>query len=144
MSLALAAGTHPGQMQPQFDLEAGEIELGVGIHGERAARRAPFTDADGLTDLLVDPLLEELGLSRGDDVLAIVNNLGSATGLEMSLVARALHHRLDGDGIRVARSLVGPYVTSLDMHGVSITLMPLSEELAALWDAPVRTPALTW
>ncbi|WP_193105560.1 dihydroxyacetone kinase subunit DhaK [Brachybacterium sp. FME24] len=144
MSLALAAGTHPGDDRPQFDLGDDEIELGVGIHGERAAKRASFTDANGLTDLLLEPLLSELDLSRGDEVLAIVNGLGSTYPLELQLVARALHHRLGDAGIEIGRSLVGPYVTSLDMHGVSITLMPLDDELRRLWDAPVRTPALTW
>ncbi|WP_157975530.1 dihydroxyacetone kinase subunit DhaK [Brachybacterium sp. YJGR34] len=144
MSLALEAGTHPGDSAPQFTLGEDEVELGVGIHGERAARRVPFRDADALTDLLLDPLLAELGLARGDQVLAIVNGLGSAYPLELQLVARRLHHRLADAGIAIDRSLVGSYVTSLDMHGVSLTLVPLDDELRRLWDAPVRTPALTW
>ncbi|MGP5265947.1 dihydroxyacetone kinase subunit DhaK [Brachybacterium alimentarium] len=144
MSLALSAGTHPGDEEPQFTLGDDEVELGVGIHGERAAQRVPFTDADGLTDMLLDPLLAELELGHGDMVLAIVNSLGSTYPLELNVVARALHHRLGEAGIEVSRSLVGPYVTSLDMHGVSITLMPLDDEMRRLWDAPVRTPALTW
>jgi len=144
MSLALSAGTHPGDAEPQFTLEDHEVELGVGIHGERGRGRVPFTDADGLTDLLLDPLLEELGLQRGEDVLAIVNGLGGTYPLELNLVARALHHRLAGRGVTIDRSLVGSYVTSLDMHGISITLMPLDDEQRGLWDAPVRTPALTW
>ncbi|WP_144792711.1 dihydroxyacetone kinase subunit DhaK [Kocuria palustris] len=144
MSLALSAGTPPGDERPQFDLADGEVELGVGIHGERAARRAPFADADGLTELLLDPLLEHLGLPRGQEVLAFVNGLGSATQLELSLVARAAHRRAQREGLVIGRSLVGSYVTSLDMHGISITLMPLDEQTRQLWDAPVRTPALTW
>ena len=144
MSLALNAGTHPGDEEPQFTLGDDEVELGVGIHGERAARRVPFTDADGLTDLLLDPLLQELDLSGGDEVLAIVNGLGGTYPLELNLVARRLHHRLAEADLAVGRSLVGSYVTSLDMHGVSLTLMPLDAELTRLWDAPVATPALTW
>ncbi|MCT1996896.1 dihydroxyacetone kinase subunit DhaK [Brachybacterium muris] len=144
LSLALAAGTHPGDDEPQFTLEADEVEFGVGIHGERAKERVPFTSADNLTEQLVDPLVKELELDRGDDVLAIVNGLGSAYPLELSVVARALHHRLADGGIHLSRSLVGSYVTSLDMHGVSITLMPLDDETSRLWDAPVRTPSLTW
>ncbi|EYT48133.1 dihydroxyacetone kinase subunit DhaK [Brachybacterium muris] len=144
LSLALAAGTHPGDDEPQFTLEADEVEFGVGIHGERAKERVPFTSADDLTEQLVDPLVKELELDRGDDVLAIVNGLGSAYPLELSVVARALHHRLADGGIHLSRSLVGSYVTSLDMHGVSLTLMPLDDETSRLWDALVRTPALTW
>lgn len=144
MSLALSAGTHPGDQEPQFALGDDEVELGVGIHGERGRDRVPFTDADGLTELLLDPLRAELELQRGDEVIAIVNGLGGTYPLELNLVARAMHHHLADKGVSVMRSLVGSYVTSLDMHGVSITLMPLGDEFRTLWDAPVRTPALTW
>ncbi|MYQ64782.1 MULTISPECIES: dihydroxyacetone kinase subunit DhaK, partial [unclassified Streptomyces] len=135
---------HPGAAEPAFVLPDGEIELGVGIHGERGTGRVPFADADGLVAQLVDPLVAALGLTRGSPVLVIVNGLGGASPLELSVAARAAHHRLADLGIAVARSLVGPYVTSLDMHGVSVTLLPADDDLLPLWDAPVRTPALTW
>ncbi len=144
MSLALSAGTHPGDTEPQFELPDDAVELGVGIHGERGIDRVPYTDADGLTEMLVDPLLNHLELRRGEDVLAIVNGLGSAYPMELQVAARAMHHRLADHGIHVVRSLVGSYVTSLDMLGFSITLMPLDDETCELWDAPVRTPALNW
>ena len=144
MSLALAAGTHPGQHQPAFDLAADEVELGVGIHGERGTGRIPFAGADDLTEQLVTPLLNDLGLDRGASVLAIVNGLGSTYPLELAVAARGMHRLLASRGIAVARSLVGSYVTSLDMHGFSITLTPADPDLLPLWDAPVRTPALTW
>ena len=144
MSLALQAGTHPGDDEPQFELPADEVEFGVGIHGERGRSRESFRDADGLTALLTDPLLDALEMPRGTEVLAIVNGLGSTYPIELQLAARALHHRLADRGLSPARWLVGPYVTSLDMHGFSITLMPLDDELTRLWDAPVRTPGLTW
>ncbi|MGP9602162.1 dihydroxyacetone kinase subunit DhaK [Brachybacterium sp. AOP42-E1-35] len=144
MSLALSAGTHPGDAEPQFTLGDDEVELGVGIHGERGRGRVPFRDADGLVDLLLQPLREELDLHRGDEVLAIVNGLGGTYPLELQLAARSLHHHLADAGVSIGRSLVGSYVTSLDMHGISITLMPLDDEQSRLWDASVRTPALTW
>ena len=144
MSLALSAGTHPGDDEPQFTLGDDEVELGVGIHGERAPERVPFVGADGLVELLVDPLRTELDLRRGEEVLAIVNGLGGTYPLELQLAARALHRHLADSGVAIERSLVGSYVTSLDMHGISITLMPLDDEQRRLWDAPVRTPALTW
>lgn len=144
MSLALSAGTHPGDTEPQFTLEDHEVELGVGIHGERGRDRVPFRDANGLVELLVEPLRKELDLRRGEEVLAIVNGLGGTYPLELQLAARALHHHLADAGVSIERSLVGSYVTSLDMHGLSITLMPLDDEQGRLWDAPVRTPALTW
>ncbi|MGP9707643.1 dihydroxyacetone kinase subunit DhaK [Brachybacterium sp. AOP42-C2-15] len=144
MSLALSAGTHPGDAEPQFTLDDDEVELGVGIHGERGRGRVPFRDADGLVELLVQPLREELDLHRGEEVLAIVNGLGGTYPLELQLAARSLHHQLADAGVSIERSLVGSYVTSLGMHGISITLMPLDDEQSRLWDAPVRTPALTW
>lgn len=144
MSLAMAAGTHPGQHEPAFDLGAEEVELGVGIHGERGTGRIPFASADELTERLITPLVKDLGLGRGATVLAIVNGLGSAYPLELSIAARATHKLLSSRGVDIARTLVGSYVTSLDMHGFSITLIPADTDLLPLWDAPVRTPALTW
>ena len=144
MSLALAAGTHPGQSRPAFELAADEVELGVGIHGERGIARARFATADELSELLVRPLVEQMELRRGTAVLAIVNGLGGTYPLELSIAARGVHRLLDARGIAVARTLVGSYVTSLDMHGFSVTLTPVDADLLKLWDAPVRTPALTW
>jgi len=144
MSLALEAGTHPGQIVPAFELGPDEVELGVGIHGERGTGRVPFVSADELAEQLVAPLVGDLGLRRGDSVLAIVNGLGSAYPLELSVAARGVHRLLSSRGVVVARTLVGSYVTSLDMHGFSVTLTPVDADLVALWDAPVRTPALTW
>lgn len=144
LAFALSAGTHPGNTTPAFTLDPTEVELGVGIHGERGTDRVPFADADTLVSLLVDPLVEELGATRGSSVIAIVNGLGGAFPIELSIAARAVHRRLGGRGITIARSLVGSYVTSLDMVGVSVTLLPADSDLLPLWDAPVRTPALTW
>lgn len=144
MSLALEAGTHPGENRPAFELGGDEIELGVGIHGERGRGRTKFAGADALTEMLVNPLISDLGLSRGQSVIAIVNGLGSAYSIELSIAARAVQRLLAGSGISVARMLSGSYVTSLDMHGFSVTLTLANDELLKLWDAPVRTPALTW
>ncbi|QNE36726.1 dihydroxyacetone kinase subunit DhaK [Leifsonia shinshuensis] len=144
LALALDGCTHPGDATAAFQLDSHEVEFGVGIHGERGTARIPFTPVDDLVDALVDPLIADLSLSRGQSVVAIVNGLGGAYPLELSIVARRLHRILGGHGIGVARSLVGSYVTSLDMHGVSITFTIADEDLITAWDAPVRTPALTW
>ncbi|MFF3491966.1 dihydroxyacetone kinase subunit DhaK [Streptomyces sp. NPDC002795] len=144
LSLALEPGTHPGESEPSFTLPPDEVELGVGIHGERGTGRIPFTTADELIAQLVDPLTEALSLRSGDGVIALVNGLGGASQLELDIAARAVHLRLADRGITVARALVGTYITSLDMHGVSVSLLPADEDLLPLWDAPVRTPALTW
>jgi dihydroxyacetone kinase-like protein len=144
MAVALHAPTHPGQDRPSFDLPPGEIELGVGIHGERGVGRRAHASAAELAAALVGPVSGALGLQGGDRVLAIVNGLGATHGLELHVMFAEVGRLLDARGIVLARSLVGPYVTSLDMSGCSVTLVRLDDELTALWDAPVRTPALTW
>lgn len=144
MAIALHACTHPGEQRPSFDLGDDEIELGIGIHGERGVERRAFAPASELALLLVQPVAEALGLQRGDSVLAIVNGLGSTHPLELNVVFGEVTRYLDDLGVTVSRSLVGPYVTSLDMAGCSVTLVKVDDELIDLWDAPVRTPALSW
>ncbi|GAA1735149.1 hypothetical protein GCM10009793_34720 [Brachybacterium phenoliresistens] len=144
LALALDGCTHPGSSTPAFTLGPQEVEFGVGIHGERGTGRIPFAPADELADQLIAPLVQDLSLRRGQCVIAIVNGLGGAYPLELSILARRVHHHLDTLGVTVARSLVGSYVTSLDMHGASLTLTVADDDLVAAWDAPVRTPHLTW
>ncbi len=144
MAIALHAPTHPGQSRPSFDLGADEIELGVGIHGERGVDRREHAPASELAEALIGPIGEALSLQDGEPVLLIVNGLGATHGLELSVMYAEAARLLDARGVEIARSLVGPYVTSLDMSGCSLTVVRLDDELAELWDAPVRTPALTW
>nr|WP_219995873.1 dihydroxyacetone kinase subunit DhaK [Schumannella soli] len=144
LALALSACAHPGESRAAFDLEPNEVEFGVGIHGERGVSRIPFATADELVEQLVTPLADELELKRGASVIAVVNGLGGAYPLELSIIARQVHRLLSGRGVGVARSLVGSYVTSLDMHGASVTLTVADDDLIGAWDAPVRTPNLTW
>lgn len=144
LAIALTAGTHPGELEPSFELGSDEIEFGVGIHGERGIDRRPFAPAAELARMLVEPLVEAIGLVRDDEVIVIVNGLGSTHLLELSTMFFEVGRVLDGVGIGIARSLVGPYVTSLDMSGCSVTLIRGDEEIVSLWDAPVRTPALSW
>lgn len=144
LGVSFEACTNPMTGRRSFDLEPEEMEFGVGIHGERGIETRPTTGAAELVESLVTPLVESVGLRRGDSVLAIVNGLGATHGLELGVAARETRRVLDGRGIGVVRSLVGPYVTSLDMKGLSITLTALSDDLVKFWDAPVRTPALVW
>ncbi|MFE9246902.1 dihydroxyacetone kinase subunit DhaK [Nocardiopsis sp. NPDC006938] len=144
LSVAFEACTNPMTGQRSFELEPGLLEFGVGIHGERGIETRAVTEAADLVESLVNPLVESVGVGRGDSVLAIVNGLGATHGLELGVAARETRRVLDGLGVGVARSLVGPYVTSLDMKGLSITLTALTDDLVKLWDAPVRTPALAW
>jgi phosphoenolpyruvate---glycerone phosphotransferase subunit DhaK len=144
LSLALAPCTHPGHGKPSFDLPDDQVEFGVGIHGERGTGRHPFANAHDLVASLVSPLKASLGLHRGDRVLAIVNGLGSTHLLELNLAYREFHYLLSAAGISVERSLVGSFVTALDMSGLSVTLTRIDDDLLNLWDAPVTTYALTW
>jgi len=144
LAIALTACTHPGAPGPSFELAEGEIEFGVGIHGERGIDRRAFAPARELAEMLVWPVAAALALERGERVIAIVNGLGSTHPLELSLMFTEAADLLDGSGVEVARSLVGSYVTSLDMAGCSITLVRATHELIELWDAPVCTPGLRW
>ncbi|KGM12842.1 dihydroxyacetone kinase subunit DhaK [Cellulomonas bogoriensis] len=144
MGVALAAATVPHVGRPGFDLAEGEVEIGVGIHGEPGRRRGPLEPADALTGHLVEPLLQDLALGGDDEVLLLVNGMGGTPLSELYVVYRGARRHLEDAGVRVARSSVGNLVTSLDMQGASVTTLRLDPELMALWDAPVRTPALRW
>ncbi|MEU3415161.1 MULTISPECIES: dihydroxyacetone kinase subunit DhaK [unclassified Streptomyces] len=140
--VALSACTTPAKGSPTFDLPDGELELGIGIHGEPGRERRPMMTSGEIADFAVDAVLTDLP-PRGP-VLVLVNGMGATPLLELygfnAEVQRVLRER----GVAVARTLVGNYVTSLDMAGVSVTLCQVDEELLRLWDAPVKTPALRW
>ncbi len=144
--VALSACTTPAKGSPTFDLPDGELELGIGIHGEPGRERRPMMAAREIAEVAVGAVLEELAQVGPADgpVLALVNGMGATPLLELygfhAEVARILAER----GVPVARTLVGNYVTSLDMAGCSVTLCRADEELLRLWDAPVQTAALRW
>jgi len=144
LALAVRACTTPGRDRPAFQLGPDEIEFGVGIHGERGIEVRRLAPARELVAQLVEPVAAALDLSTGDEVIALVNGLGATHGLELAAVHREVVALLDVRDVTVRRALVGPYVTALDMHGCSVTLLRTDDELTGLWDAPVRTPALTW
>ncbi|MEU6300370.1 dihydroxyacetone kinase subunit DhaK [Streptomyces erythrochromogenes] len=144
--VALSACTTPAKGSPTFDLPDGELELGIGIHGEPGRERRPMMSAREIAEFAVGAVLDDLADVAPADgpVLALVNGMGATPLLELygfhAEVARVLADR----GVPVARTLVGNYVTSLDMAGCSVTLCRADEELLRLWDAPVQTPALRW
>ncbi|WP_069386804.1 dihydroxyacetone kinase subunit DhaK [Cellulosimicrobium cellulans] len=144
MGVALTACTVPHVGRPSFDLGEDEIEVGIGIHGEPGRRRVPVAPADEVTRMLLDPVADDLGLGGGEDVLLFVNGMGGTPLSELYVVYRRARRLLEERGVRVTRSLVGNYVTSLEMQGASVTVLRLDDELTTLWDAPVRTPALHW
>nr|WP_300150723.1 dihydroxyacetone kinase subunit DhaK [Propionicimonas sp.] len=142
MGMALTACTVPHAGKPSFDLGEDEIEIGIGIHGEPGRHRVPMATADEITDMLVDPILEDLKPEAGSKVLLFVNGMGGTPEAELYIVYNHARKRLEDAGLEVARSLVGNYITSLEMQGCSITVLKLDDELTELWDAPVLTPAL--
>jgi dihydroxyacetone kinase-like protein len=143
--VALSACSTPGKGSPTFDLPPGELELGVGIHGEPGRERRPMMTSDEIAEATVDALLADLPADRrGGPVLALVNGMGGTPLLELYGYNADVQRVLAARGVAVARTLVGNYVTSLDMAGCSVTLCQADEELLRLWDAPVNTPALRW
>lgn len=144
MGVALSSCTVPAAGTPTFQLAENEIEIGVGIHGEPGRRRGPMAPADAIVNELMDAILADLRPAAGARCLLFVNGFGGTPSVELYLVYNAARRRLQAEGFEAARSLVGTYVTSLEMAGCSLTVTVLDDELAALWDAPVRTSALTW
>jgi dihydroxyacetone kinase-like protein len=142
--IALTSCTTPAAGAPTFELGDDEIELGVGIHGEPGRRRALWSPASDLTEIAANAILDDYPFDRGDHALVFVNGLGGTPLIELYVVFNEVAKILGGKGVGVARSLVGSYVTSLDMAGFSLTLCKLDDELTRLWDAPVVTPALRW
>ncbi|HEY3436350.1 MAG TPA: dihydroxyacetone kinase subunit DhaK [Actinotalea sp.] len=144
MGVALTSCTVPAAGKPTFDLPEDQIELGVGIHGEPGRRRVPLAAAREIAAMLVEPVLADLDFTGGDPVIAFVNGLGGTPLIELYVLYNEVARILAASGVQVARSLVGPYITSLDMAGASVTLLKADDEILRLWDAPVRTPGLRW
>ena len=144
MGMALTSCTVPSAGKPTFEIGDDEMEVGVGIHGEPGRERRKLATADEITEMLAVPIIDDLPFQSGDRVLAFVNGMGGTPLLELYVIYRKLAEILDERGITIERSLVGNYITSLEMAGCSITLLKLDDELIRLWDAPVHTPALRW
>ncbi|MEP9383049.1 dihydroxyacetone kinase subunit DhaK [Nocardioides sp. KR10-350] len=144
MGMALTSCTVPAAGHPTFDLPDDEMELGIGIHGEPGRQRVPLAPAAQIAELLVDPILDDHDFRGNGGVLAFVNGMGGTPLIELYLMYNEVSHLLAKAGVPVARSLVGNYITSLDMAGCSVTILKLDDELLRLWDAPVSTPALRW
>ncbi|WP_278237039.1 dihydroxyacetone kinase subunit DhaK [Isoptericola sp. AK164] len=144
MGVALTACTVPHVGKPSFDLGEDEVEIGIGIHGEPGRHRVTASGASDITRRLVDSVLDDIELAEGARVLLFVNGMGGTPASELYVVYGIARQMLVDHGAQVERSLVGSYVTSLEMQGVSVTVAVLDDELIELWDAPVRTPALTW
>jgi phosphoenolpyruvate---glycerone phosphotransferase subunit DhaK len=144
MGMALTSCTVPAAGKPTFEIGDDEMEIGVGIHGEPGRTRMKIATADEVTEMLATPILDDLPFESGDRVLAFVNGMGGTPLIELYVVFNKLAQICADRGVSIERSLVGSYITSLEMAGCSITLLKLDDELIRYWDAPVDTPALRW
>jgi len=168
MGMALTSCTVPAKGAPTFDLPEDEIEIGIGIHGEPGRERIKMTSADEITERMALSIIEDPAYHRtvrewdsakgtwvdveltdppfkaGDQVIAFVNSMGGTPLSELYAVYRKLAQICDQKGLKIVRHLIGPYITSLEMQGASITLLKVDDEILKFWDAPVNTPGLRW
>ena len=144
MGVALTSCTVPAAGKPTFEIGADEMEMGVGIHGEPGRRRVKLKSAREIADEMIAAIAGDLGTDAKGNAILLVNGFGATPLMELYLLYNDARSFLEKRGITAARSLVGSYVTSLDMAGCSITVTVADEDLVKLWDAPVHTPALRW
>ncbi len=168
MGMAITSCIVPAAGKPTFDLGDDEIEIGIGIHGEPGQKRIKMTTADEITEMMALEILEDKAYTRtvrewegdegtwvevdltdnpfeaGDEVIAFVNSMGGTPVSELYTVYGKLFEVCAAKGIKIVRNLIGPYITSLEMQGMSITLLKADEEILKFWDAPVNTPGMRW
>jgi dihydroxyacetone kinase-like protein len=168
MGMALTSCTVPAAGKPTFALSDSEIEIGIGIHGEPGIERIAIRSVDEITAILATQILDDKAYTRivrewnrsanawtekklvdtdlqgGDEVIAFVNSMGGTPVSELYAVYRKLDEICRQRHIKIVRNLIGPYITSLEMQGFSITLLKTDEEILEFWDAPVKTPGLRW
>ncbi|RXI73086.1 dihydroxyacetone kinase subunit DhaK [Clostridium tetani] len=142
MGVALTPCTVPAAAKPSFTLEENEMEIGIGIHGEPGTHREELKSADEITEHLVNKILDDIKIDKGEEVAIMVNGLGSTPLMELFIVNKKVHQMLEDKGIKVYETFVGEYMTSLEMAGCSVTLLKLDEELKDLLDANADTPAM--
>ena len=143
MGMALTSCTVPAAGKPTFELGEGEMEMGIGIHGEPGRERMPIASADEVAKMLVDAVLEDLDFTGGPAIV-MLNGMGGTPLIELYIVYAEVERLLTEAGVTVARNLVGDYITSLEMAGCSLTVLKADDEILRLWDAPVVTAGLRW
>lgn len=168
MGMAITSCTVPAAGKPTFELGENEMEIGIGIHGEPGQKRMKMKTADEITEMMINEIVDDPAYTRtvrewdrenkewvdkeltdtpfeeGDQVIAFVNSMGGTPVSELYAVYRKVEELLDARGIKIVRNLIGPYITSLEMQGMSITLLRVDDEMLKFWDAPVVTPGLRW
>ena len=143
MGMALTSCTVPSAGKPTFDLPDDQMEIGMGIHGEPGRHREPLAPARDIAVQLVEPILADRDFT-GSGSIVMLNGMGASPLIELYLMYGEVAALLEKAGVRIARSLVGNYITSLDMAGCSLTVLQADDEILRLWDAPVVTPGLRW
>lgn len=136
IGVALSPCSLPQTRRSNFEMGENDMEIGMGIHGEPGMKREPLMTADEVTDRIMDSILEEMAPKQGDKVAVLVNSLGATPLMELYIMNRRVHQRLQGAGLSAYKTWVGNYCTSLEMAGASITLMKLDEELTRMLDHP--------
>jgi dihydroxyacetone kinase-like protein len=144
MGMALTSCTVPHVGKPTFDLPEDEMEIGIGIHGEPGRTRMKLKPADEIVEMLMEPVISDLPYKSGDQVLLFVNSMGGTPLIELYIAYRKAHEIATKHGLKVVRNLIGPYITSLEMAGLSITLLKMDDDLTKLWDFPVKTAGMRW
>lgn len=144
MGMAFTSCTVPAAGKPTFSLADDEIEMGVGIHGEPGRERMKWKPANELVDRMFDAIVGDLPYQSGEQAIVMLNGMGGTPQMELYIAYARLAERAAKAGIVLARSLVGNYITALEMQGFSITMLKANDEILRLWDAPVHTPALRW
>jgi phosphoenolpyruvate---glycerone phosphotransferase subunit DhaK len=144
MGMALTSCTVPHVGKPTFDLPEDQMEIGIGIHGEPGRTRMAVKPADEIVEMLMEPILNDIPYKQGDEVLLFVNGMGGTPLVELYIIYRKAYEVAEKFGLKVVRNLIGPYITSLEMAGTSITMLKMDDDMLKLWDAPVKTPGLRW
>jgi len=140
LAVAFNPATHPATGDAMFDLAEDEISIGMGQHGEAGTERLPMKSADDTSDLMLQMLLEDLAVEAGEELLVIINGAGATTLMEMFIVFRRIHTVLKDKNIKIARSLIGEYITTQEQAGFQILIARMDRELLRLWDAPCDSP----
>jgi dihydroxyacetone kinase-like protein len=143
MGVALGPGSIPETGEPTFELPPDEMEIGMGLHGERGVSRGKLLEADPLIERMITRIVADLPYERGDEVCLLINDLGSTTMMELLIASRKAHRLLKDIGLRVHDTIIGSFCTCQEMAGLSITLMKLDDELKRYYDMPARSLALT-
>ena len=140
LAVAFNPATHPATGDAMFDLAEDEMSIGMGQHGEAGTARLPMKSADETTDLMLQMLLDDLAVEAGEELLVIVNGAGATTLMELFIVFRRIHHTLTDKKIKIARSLIGEYITTQEQGGFQILIARMDRELLRLWDTPCDSP----